>query len=60
MEKDRREGARSPEEFRDELSEMLREGAQAMIRAAVEAELEGFLGAHEGERDGRGRRAVVR
>ena len=60
MEKDRREGAGSPAEFRDELSEMLREGAQAMIRAAVEAELESFLGGHEGERDGRGRRAVVR
>ena len=39
---------------------MLREGAQALIRAAVDAELESFLGAHEGERDGRGRRAVVR
>ena len=60
MEKDRREGAGSPAEFRDELSEMLREGAQAMIRAAVEAELESFLGAHEREGDGRGRRAVVR
>lgn len=60
MGEDRREAGRSPAEFRDELSEMLREGAQAMIRAAVEAELESFLGGYEGERDGRGRRAVVR
>ncbi len=60
MGKDRREEDRSPAEFRDELSEMLREGAQAMIRAAVEAELESFLGGYELERDGMGRRAVVR
>lgn len=60
MGEDRREAGRSPAGYRDELSEMLRAGAQAMIRAAVEAELESFLGAYEGERDGRGRRAVVR
>ena len=63
MGEDGREAGGSPAsgaEFRDELSEMLREGAQAMIRTAVEAELETFLGAHEGDRDERGRRSVVR
>ena len=44
----------------DELSELVRAGAQQMIRAAVEAELKSFLEGFEGERDGGGRRAVVR
>ena len=59
MGQDRGEGDRSPE-FRDELSEMLRAGAQQMIRVAVEAELKEFLEAHGAERDAVGRRAVVR
>jgi transposase-like protein len=46
--------------FRDELSEVLRQGAQRMIREAVEAELQDFLQEHATERDASGRRAVVR
>ena len=46
--------------FRDELSEVVRDGAQQIIRQAVEAELEAFLEEHSAERDGRGRRSVVR
>ena len=46
--------------FRDELSDLVREGAQRLIRQAVEAELKTFLDEHECERDGEGRRAVVR
>ena len=59
MGKDRRERDWSPG-FRDELSEMVRIGAQQMIGAAVEAELKSFLEGYEGERDGGGRRALVR
>lgn len=46
--------------FRDELSDLVRDGAQQIIRQAVEAELKAFLEAHGGERDAEGRRAVVR
>ena len=46
--------------FRDELSEVVREGAQRIIRQAVEAELGAFLEEHAGEHDARGRRALVR
>ena len=46
--------------FRDELSELVREGAQKIIRQAVEAELGAFLEEHAGERDVQGRRSVVR
>jgi putative transposase len=46
--------------FRDELSDLVRQGAQRIIRQAVEAELKGFLETHEDARDKRGRRAVVR
>lgn len=46
--------------FRDELSDLVRDGAQRIIREAVEAELKAFLEAHAGERDAEGRRAVVR
>ena len=46
--------------FRDELSELVREGAQRIIRQAVEAELGAFLEEHAGEHDLRGRRALVR
>ena len=46
--------------FRDELSELVREGAQRIIRQAVEAELGTFLEEHAAARDTRGRRAVVR
>jgi hypothetical protein len=46
--------------LRDELSELVRQGAQRIIRQAVEAELQVFLDAHGVERDEQGRRAVVR
>ena len=59
MRKDRAVSYRSPA-FGDELSDLLREGAQRLIRGAVEAELKTFLDEHESERDGEGRRAVVR
>ncbi len=41
--------------FRDELSELVRQGAQRIIRRAVEAELKVFLGEHATERDAQGR-----
>ena len=59
MRKDRAVSLWSPA-FRDELSDLVREGAQRLIRRAVEAELKTFLDEHESERDGAGRRAVVR
>jgi len=46
--------------FRDELSELLRAGAQRIIRQAVEAELRDFLEEHPVARDTQGRRALVR
>ena len=46
--------------LRDELSELLREGAQRIIRRAVEAELEAFLEGYATDHDAQGRRAVVR
>ena len=46
--------------LRDELSELVREGARRIIRQAVEAEFEAYLEAHAGEHDAQGRRAVVR
>ncbi len=46
--------------FRDELSDLLREGAQRIIRQAVEAELGAFLEEHAADHDPQGRRAVVR
>ena len=59
MRKDRDVSFWSPA-FRDKLSDLVREGAQRLIRRAVEAELKTFLDEHESERDGEGRRAVVR
>ena len=59
MRKDRGVSFWSPA-FRDELSDLVREGAQRLIRRAVEAELKTFLDEHECERDEEGRRAVVR
>jgi transposase-like protein len=42
------------------LDDLVREGARRMLQAALEAEVDGFLAEHEGRRDGRGRRQVVR
>ncbi len=41
--------------FRDELSELVRQGAQRIIRRAGAAELKVFLGEHATERDAQGR-----
>ena len=46
--------------YRDELSELVREGAQRIIHQAVEAELGAFLEEHAADHDAQGRRAVVR
>jgi putative transposase len=46
--------------FEDELSDLVRAGAQRIIRQAVEAELTAFLQQHAGAQDTAGRRAVVR
>lgn len=45
--------------FADELSDLVRDGAQRIIKQAVAAELEAFLAAH-GDTDEAGRRQVVR
>jgi putative transposase len=45
---------------KDILSEVLRRGAQRMLAAALEAEVEAYLGEHENARDEFGRRLVVR
>jgi putative transposase len=47
-------------EVRDALTQLLREGAQRLVRQAVQAELEEFLAAHEEKCDKHGRAAVVR
>jgi hypothetical protein len=43
--------------FRDEFSELVRQGAQRIIR---QAELRGYLDKHAADRDAEGGRAVVR
>ena len=45
--------------FREELSELVREGTQRIVRKAVEAELGAFLEKHTACRDARGRRPVL-
>ncbi|HET9601802.1 MAG TPA: IS256 family transposase [Acidimicrobiales bacterium] len=42
------------------LDEIVREGARRMLAAALEAEVDGYIEAHVDERDGRGKRLVVR
>ncbi len=49
-----------PGEFSDHLTDVLRSGAQALLAQAVEAEVAGFLAAHEQERLGDGRARLVR
>jgi transposase-like protein len=51
---------RKPEEVRDALHGLLREGAQGLIAQAVQVELEEFLLQFAGQRDERGHLAVVR
>jgi putative transposase len=47
-------------ELRVDLDELVREGARRMLAAALEAEVDAYLAAHQAERDERGRRLVVR
>ena len=47
-------------ELRMDLDGLAREGARRMLAAALEAEVDAYLAAHAAERDGRGRRLVVR
>lgn len=51
---------RKPESARDALTELLRDGARQLLKQAVEAELEEFLGGRAEQRDALGRAAVVR
>lgn len=50
----------NPAQPRDELSELLREGASRLIKAAVQAELSEFLARYEGRVTAEGQRAIVR
>ena len=52
--------AQAQDELRVDLDELVREGARRMLAAALEAEVDAYLAAHATERDGRGRRLVVR
>jgi hypothetical protein len=49
-----------PGEFKDQLTEILRQGAQRLILEAVEAEFTTFLESHGHERLEDGRRRIVR
>jgi putative transposase len=46
--------------LRAPLDQLVREGAQRMLQAAIEAEVDQFLDEHQGRRDAGGRRLVVR
>jgi putative transposase len=52
--------AQTHDELRLDLDELVREGARRMLAAALEAEVDDYLAGHAAERDGRGRRLVVR
>lgn len=49
-----------PEDARSLLDRIVREGAQRILQAAIEAEVDSFLEEHSGKRDDQGRRLVVR
>lgn len=49
-----------PEEFKDQLTEILRQDAKNLIVQAVEAEFASFLQDHEDERLEDGRKRIVR
>ncbi len=46
--------------FSDGLTEILREGAQNLLAATIEAEVDAYIEQHASQRDGDGRRLVVR
>jgi putative transposase len=52
--------AQAQDELRLDLDQLVREGARRMLAAALEAEVDAYLGAHAAERDESGRRLVVR
>jgi transposase-like protein len=52
--------AQAHNELRLDLDQLVREGARRMLAAALEAEVDAYLAAHQAERDQRGRRLVVR
>jgi len=52
--------AQTHDELRLDLDGLVREGARRMLAAALEAEVDDYLAGHAAERDGRGRRLVVR
>jgi transposase-like protein len=56
----RGQGEEALEVFELALDELARQGAQRMIAAALEAEVEAYLARHEGQRDERGHALVVR
>ena len=60
MKKDSAISVEKPAEFEDELTALLRKGAQQLLLQAVEAELEVFLEQYRQLYDSQGRRAVVR
>jgi putative transposase len=47
-------------EGRGALDQVVRQGAQQMLKRAIEAEVQGFLQEHDGRRDASGNRLVVR
>ena len=49
-----------PGEFNDQLTAVLRQGAQRLVLQAVEAEFASFLDKHDGERLADGRKRIVR
>lgn len=51
---------KSRQDFEDQLTLLLREGAQRMVATAVEAEIEAFLASHARERNPAGLRRLVR
>ena len=61
MKKDTVVELKKPEEtFQDALTEILKSGAQGLIKQAVEAEFEDFMSKHEQLVDEQGRRRIVR
>lgn len=60
MGNDSRDEVQKPAGVEDVLTEVLRQGAQELIRQAVEAELADLLAQYAGQRDTKGRAAVVR
>jgi transposase-like protein len=55
-----RAGAEAAREARSIIDQLVFEGARHMLQRALEAEIDGFLERHEGLRDQRGNRQVVR